>query len=76
MSLIFFKTGPVIRKEISGEDKLDQCPIQVEHCLRHGKNTYIYLLNIGSIRIYILMTGVVSNETNTHMYVCTLKNLF
>ena len=26
------------------------------------------MLNIGSIRIYILMTGVVSNETNT--YVC------
>ena len=29
------------------------------------------MLNIGSIRIYILMTGVVSNETNTyvHMYI-------
>ena len=25
------------------------------------------LLNIGSIRIYILMTGVVSNETNTYV---------
>ena len=30
-----------------------------------------YLLNIGSIRIYILMTGVVSNETNkdVRMYI-------
>ena len=27
-----------------------------------------FLLYFGSIRIYILMTGVVSNETNT--YVC------
>ena len=29
------------------------------------------MLNIGSIRIYILMTGVVSNETNedVHMYI-------
>ena len=29
------------------------------------------MLNVGSIRIYILMTGVVSNETNTyvHMYI-------
>ena len=26
-----------------------------------------YLLNIGSIRIYILTTGVVSNETNTYV---------
>ena len=25
------------------------------------------MLNIGSIRIYILMTGVVSNETNTYV---------
>ena len=25
------------------------------------------LLNIGSIRIYILTTGVVSNETNTYV---------
>ena len=32
---------------------------------------WINLLNIGSIRIYILMTGVVSNETNTYarMYI-------
>ena len=34
--------------------------LQIEHSLT--------VLNIGSIRIYILMTGVVSNETNT--YVC------
>ena len=27
----------------------------------------MYVLNIGSIRIYILMTGVVSNETNTYV---------
>ena len=29
------------------------------------------MLNIGSIRIYILMIGVVSNETNedVHMYI-------
>ena len=25
------------------------------------------VLNVGSIRIYILMTGVVSNETNTYV---------
>ena len=25
------------------------------------------MLNVGSIRIYILMTGVVSNETNTYV---------
>ena len=32
------------------------------------------MLNIGSIRIYILMTGVVSNETNTYvrMYICRI----
>ena len=28
---------------------------------------YLHLLNIGSIRIYILTTGVVSNETNTYV---------
>ena len=30
-----------------------------------------FVLNIGSIRIYILMTGVVSNETNedVRMYI-------
>ena len=32
------------------------------------------MLNIGSIRIYILMTGHVSNETNTdvRMYTCRI----
>ena len=32
------------------------------------------MLNIGSIRIYILTTGVVSNETNTdvRMYTCRI----
>ena len=30
-------------------------------------NATLMLLNIGSIRIYILTTGVVSNETNTYV---------
>ena len=33
----------------------------------HKTVPLIKLLNIGSIRIYILMTGVVSNETNTYV---------
>ena len=40
----------------------DNTYIHYTHC-----NIIIKLLNVGSIRIYILMTGVVSNETN--MYV-------
>ena len=32
-----------------------------------GGCTTMLLLNIGSIRIYILTTGVVSNETNTYV---------
>ena len=31
------------------------------------------MLNIGSIRIYILMTGVVSNETNTYVRIYTCR---
>ena len=36
-----------------------------------GHKNAMVLLNIGSIRIYILTTGVVSNETNTdvRMYI-------
>ena len=34
----------------------------------------LLLLNIGSIRIFILMTG--RNVEQTKIYVCTLKNLF
>ena len=34
------------------------------------------VLNIGSIRIYILMTGVVSNETNEDVRMYILGNLF
>ena len=35
--------------------------------MRLSNRHILYVLNIGSIRIYILTTGVVSNETNTYV---------
>ena len=32
-----------------------------------SRNALLEMLYFGSIRIYILMTGVVSNETNTYV---------
>ena len=44
----------------------DRCVCAEFHVFTH-KLPQICLLNIGSIRIYILTTGVVSNETNTYV---------